>query len=63
MRASYIFTVQRIRCKLKPKYQRTWIVSRNVAGKKYGNGIRDRVYPAALGNSKMGQSRKVYSLT
>jgi len=47
---------------LKQKYQRTWIVARKVAVHKYGNGIRDTACPAGLGNGKIGQSRKGYSL-
>jgi len=39
-----------------------WFVARNVAVHKYGNGIRDTACPAGLGNGKMGQVRKGYSL-
>jgi hypothetical protein len=38
-------------------------VARNMAGNKYGNGIRDRADPAAMGNGEMGQLRKGYSIT
>jgi len=58
MHASSIFTVETIRSKITPKYQRTWFVARNVAGHKYGKGIRDTACFAALGNSEIGQSRK-----
>jgi len=63
MQLSSNFTIQRIRSKLKPKYQWTWIFARNVAGHKYGNEIRDTACPAGLGNGKIGQSKKGYSLT
>jgi len=39
-----------------------WFVARNVASNKYGNGIRDTAYPAALGGVEIGQLRKGYSL-
>jgi len=39
-----------------------WFVARNSSVHKYGNGIRDIAYPAALGNIEIGQTRKGCSL-
>jgi hypothetical protein len=39
-----------------------WFDARNVADHKYGNGIRDTAYPAAVGNCEIGELRKGYSL-